>query len=414
MALTVQNKNLFERAQWGDLYGYPLYVYDGNLILNQYDKLKSAFAGHPNRIHYACKANSNLHILKLLAERGSHLDVVSVNEGRIGELAGFSPKKIHFTPNGVSIQECLDAIDRGYSLSLDHIESIKKLSKKIPGIQLCIRINPAVKAGGHEKISVGHDTSKFGLSLDQLPEVIELQKSEAIRVVGMHIHTGSDIGDVEAIKKGAQVLMREAKAFSKTIEYLDFGGGFKVSYFEDDSKTDVDAIGSWLSGQMKAFEKYCGHPIQLVLEPGKFLVSAAGYFLAEVSQIKINYGTHFAFVNAGFNHFMRPMYYEAQHRISVLNSKTRYEKKTYDVVGYLCETDTFARNRNLPRLREGDVLVFHNAGAYSFSMASQYNMRLRPAEVLMLDGASYLIRAREQFSDLLIRQVPLRESSGSR
>ena len=411
MALSEQNKKLFERASWGELFGYPLYIYDGNRILDQYEKLKAAFAGHPTKIHYACKANSNLHILKLLAEKGAHLDVVSVNEGRIGELAGFPSEKIHFTPNGVAIQECFDAIERGYSLSLDHIESIRELSKKIPGIQLCIRINPAVKAGGNEKISVGHDASKFGLSPDQLSEVMELQKINAIQVVGMHIHTGSDIGDVEAIKKGAQVLIREAKAFSETIEYLDFGGGFKIPYFDDDSKTDVDAIGAWLVNQMKSFENYCGHSVQLVLEPGKFLVSEAGYFLAEVSQIKTTYGTHFAHINAGFNHFIRPMYYEAEHNISVLGSKKGHSKKCYEVVGYLCETDTFARDRILPKLNEGDVLVFHNAGAYSFSMASQYNMRLRPAEVLMLNGESYLIREREKFSDLLIRQVPLSESS---
>jgi diaminopimelate decarboxylase len=352
-----------------------------------------------------------LHILNLLAEKGAHLDVVSVNEGRIGELAGFPPEKIHFTPNGVAIQECFDAIERGYSLSLDHIESIREVSNMVPGIQLCIRINPAVKAGGHEKISVGHDASKFGLPPDQLSEVMELQKSKAIQVVGMHIHTGSDIGDVEAIKKGAQVLIREAKAFSETIEYLDFGGGFKAPYFEDDSRTDVDAIGVWLVNQMKSFEDYCGHSVQLVLEPGKFLVSEAGYFLAEVSQIKTNYGTHFAHINAGFNHFIRPMYYEAVHNISVLGSNNGQSQKSYEVVGYLCETDTFARGRTLPKLNEGDVLVFHNAGAYSFSMASQYNMRLRPAEVLMLDGESYLIRAREKFADLLIRQVPLSGSS---
>lgn len=407
MAVSIENARLFQEQAWSETYHYPLYIYDGNRIQLQYDKLSDALSGHTHQIRYACKANSNLHILKLLADKGAHLDVVSVNEGRLGELAGFPPQHIHFTPNGVPLLECRVALDRGYSLSLDHIPSIRMLSQERPGLPLCIRINPAVKAGGHEKISVGHQTSKFGLSLDQIGEVLELQASGAIRVKGMHIHTGSDIGDVDAIKKGAQILLKEAAAFWETIEYLDFGGGFKVSYYDDDTATDMTGIGQWLTENMKIFEAQCGRSVQLVVEPGKFLVSEAGFFLAEVSQLKTTYGTQFAHLNTGFNHFIRPMYYEANHKITVLKEAKNESFRTYNVVGYLCETDTFASGRKLPELEVGDVLVFHNAGAYSFSMASQYNQRLRPAEILMLDGNYRLIREPEKFPDLLIRQVPL-------
>jgi len=407
MALSKENERLFYEQPWGDIYGYPLYIYDGNRIQYQYDLLSKALSGHEHQIRYACKANSNLHVLQVLAKRGAHLDVVSINEGRIGELAGFSPGQIHFTPNGVPLAECREALDRGYSLSLDHLPSMRALAKERPGLPLCIRINPAVKAGGHEKISVGHKASKFGLALDQIEEVANLQASGALRVVGMHIHTGSDIGDVSAIKKAAQVLLDEALPFATTLEYLDFGGGFKVSYFDDDSATDIAGIGRWLTDSMKEFEQKCGRNILLVVEPGKFLVSEAGFFLAEVSQIKTTYGTCFAHVNSGFNHFIRPMYYEANHKISLLNEKKEAIKKDYHIVGYLCETDTFASDRNLPELKVGDILVFHNAGAYAYTMASQYNQRLRPAEVLLQDGQSHLIRMRETFDDLLTRQVPL-------
>ena len=407
MAVSRENVKLFQEQPWSENYQYPLYIYDGNRIQSQYDALVAALSDHQHQIRYACKANSNLYILKLLADKGAHLDVVSVNEGRIGEMAGFPSDRIHFTPNGVPLAECRAALDRGYSLSLDHIPSLQALSEERPGLPVCIRINPAVKAGGHEKISVGHQASKFGLSLDQMGEVEKLQSSGAIRVVGMHIHTGSDIGNVEAIKKGAKILFKEALAFRDTIEYLDFGGGFKVSYFDDDSATDINGIGYWLTAKMKEFESQCGHSVRLVVEPGKYLVSEAGFFLAKVSQIKTTYGTQFAHLNTGFNHFIRPMYYEANHKISVYRKGRHASTEAYSVVGYLCETDTFASKRNLPKLNVGDILIFHNAGAYAFSMASQYNQRLRPAEILMLNGEYRLIREPEQFSDLLIRQVPL-------
>src|SRR6056297_463440 len=401
MDVSDKNKILFHQHSRSSSYGYPLFIYDGNRIQMQFDRLSKALSGHNHEIYYACKANSNLYILQLLARKGARLDVVSVNEGKLGEMAGFSTEHIHFTPNGVHLDECREAIDRGYSISLDHIPSIRHLAKERPGLPLCIRINPAVQAGGHEKISVGHKASKFGLAIDQMKEIAKLQESGAIRVIGMHIHTGSDISDVQAIKKGAQVLLEQAKPFSESIEYLDFGGGFKVSYYDEDQSTDIEGIGHWLTNKIKAFEDFCGHSVRLVVEPGKFLVSEAGYFLAEVTQIKQTYNTQFVHLNTGFNHFIRPMYYEANHKIEVWGKGTKSHLKKYNIVGYLCETDTFASDRYLPEVEVGDILVFHNAGAYSYSMASQYNQRLRPAEILMLDGKAILIREREVFDDLL-------------
>jgi diaminopimelate decarboxylase len=411
MQLHPSNAHLSDTA-WGKKFGYPLYLYDGNLIQAQFDALKNSLRDHRHQIRYACKANSNLYILHLLEQRGGHLDIVSLNEGRLGEMAGFPAERIHFTPNGVSLAECEAAIHRGYSLSLDHIPSIRALAARHPGLSLCLRINPRVKAGGHHKISVGHSSSKFGLAIDQIDEVQAMQSQGLIRIVGMHIHTGSDIGDVDALKKGADVLFREAAKFKESLAYLDFGGGFKVAYSQTDSATDIEEIGKWLSRRVKDFERENDLELQLVVEPGKYLLSAAGFFLAEVSQLKTTYGTAFAHISSGFNHFIRPMYYEANHHISVLGNTEKRSKQKYNVVGYLCETDTFAEQRLLPQLAVGDILAFHNAGAYSFSMASQYNQRLRPAEVLLLNGEAHLIREREVFSDLLVRQVPLHPLKG--
>ncbi len=394
-------------TDWGKSFGYPLYIYDGNAIQAQFDVLKHSLRNHQHQIRYACKANSNLYILQLLEQRGAHLDIVSLNEGGLGEMAGFPPERIHFTPNGVSLAECEAAISRGYSLSLDHIPSIRALAERHPGLKICLRINPRVNAGGHYKISVGHSTSKFGLAIDQISEVRAMQSEGLIQIIGMHIHTGSDIGDVEALKKGADMLFREAAKCKDSLQYLDFGGGFKVAYSETDSATDIEEIGQWLSRKMSDFERKHDLNLQLVVEPGKFLLSSAGYFLSEVSQLKTTYGTHFAHINSGFNHFIRPMYYEANHHITALGPTEDRPLRKYNIVGYLCETDTFAEQRQLPKLQVGDILAIHNAGAYSFCMASQYNQRLRPAEVLLLDGRAHLIREREVFSDLLVRQVPL-------
>jgi len=387
-------------------YSSPIYVYDGVKILEQHNRLKNAFSEVKNlKINYAVKALSNLSILGLMKEMGSGLDTVSLEEIQLGIKAGFNPKDIIFTPNGVSLNELEEASTYGVQINIDNLSILEEFGEKYPSIPVCIRINPHIMAGGNSNISVGHIDSKFGISIHQMPHVLRIVENTGMRINGVHMHTGSDILDVDVFLQGAEILFNVANNF-KDLEFIDFGSGFKVAYKEDDNETDIDELGNKLG---KRFNKFCreyGKDLALYIEPGKFLVSEAGYFLTKVNCIKQTTSTVFACVNSGFNHFPRPMMYNAHHEIENL-SNIRFEGKErfYTVVGYICETDTFATNRKISEINEGDILCFHNAGAYCFSMSNNYNSRLRPAEVLYNGFDTELIRKRETFDDLLKNQV---------
>jgi diaminopimelate decarboxylase len=220
---------------------------------------------------------------------------------------------------------------------------------------------------------------------------------------GVHMHTGSDILDIEVFLHAAEILFETAKSF-KNLEFLDFGSGFKVPYHENDIETDVEQLGQKLSKRFNEFCKDYGKDLTLAFEPGKFLVSEAGFFLAKVNVVKQTTSTVFAQIDSGFNHLIRPMLYGSKHEI-VNISHPRKQKRFYSVVGYICETDTFANNKRISEISEGDILAFKNAGAYCYSMASNYNSRFRPAEVLWHNNEAKLIRKHENFDDLLRNQV---------
>ena len=258
-------------------------------------------------------------------------------------------------------------------------------------------------AGGHSKISVGHIDSKFGISIHQMPLVLRIVKNQKIQVEGIHMHTGSDILDVEVFLHASDILFNQAREFDN-LDYIDFGSGFKVRYKENDIETDIEEFGKAMSRRFNNFCDETGMDLTLAFEPGKFLVSESGYFLARTNIIKQTTSTVFAGINSGFNHMIRPMFYNAHHDIVNVSSVDGIPK-LYTVVGYICETDTFAYNRKINQITPGDILVFRNAGAYCFSMASNYNSRLLPAEVMIKDNKSYLIRERQNFEDLLRNQV---------
>lgn len=385
-------------------FGAPLYVYDAATMRKQYHKLENAFKDCNVKIHYAAKALTNINVLKVFRELGAGLDAVSIEEVKIGLMAGFEPHEILYTPNCVSFAEIEACVELGVKLNIDNISILEQFGNKYGNaVPVCIRVNPHIMAGGHYKISTGHIDSKFGISIHQMRHVERLIKSLNIKVEGIHMHTGSDILDVGVFLNGAEILFDLALQFPE-IEYIDFGSGFKVGYKPDDIITDLDLLGEGLTQRYKKFCKEYGKEIQIHFEPGKFLVSESGYFLAKVNVIKQTTATVFAGLDTGFNHLMRPTLYDAYHHISNL-SNLDGKQRVYTVVGYICETDTFAWDRPLPEINEGDVLCFHNAGAYGFMMASNYNSRPRPAEVLV-DGDSYkLIRRRETIEDILSTQV---------
>lgn len=387
-------------------FGSPVFVYDAHRIISQYDRLTKAFAKVDQlRINYAVKALSNVSILKLMKELGSGLDTVSIQEVLLGLEAGFEPQRIIFTPNGVSLEEIIEVAHMGVQINIDNLSILEQFGTQFPKIPVCIRINPHVMAGGNSNISVGHIDSKFGISIHQMPHLLRIVENTGMHINGIHMHTGSDILDVDVFLYAAEILFNAAKNFTY-LEFIDFGSGFKVPYKKDDIETNIEELGERLTERFLAFEKEYGRSLTLTFEPGKFLVSQAGYFVAKVNVVKQTTSTIFAGIDSGFNHLIRPMFYGSYHHIENISNPDGKER-FYSVVGYICETDTFANNRRITEIKEGDLLCFHNAGAYCFSMASNYNSRFRPAEVLWYEGKAHLIRKRETMKDLLKNQVVL-------
>ena len=387
-------------------FGKPVYVYDSEKIASQYKLLKSAFAGVTNlRINYATKALSNLSILKFMRNLGAGLDTVSIQEVQLGLAAGFDPQAIIYTPNGVSLNEIEEVAKMGVQINIDNLSLLEQFGTHHPKTPVCIRINPHVMAGGNSNISVGHIDSKFGISIHQIPHLLRIVENTAMKINGIHMHTGSDILDVDVFLHAAEILFDTAKHF-KNLEFLDFGSGFKVPYFNNDIETNIEELGEKLSARFTEFCANYGSELQLIFEPGKFLVSQAGHFITQVNVVKQTTSTIFAQVDSGFNHLIRPMLYGSHHHIENLSNPNGKER-FYSVVGYICETDTFASNRKIAEITEGNLLVFRNCGAYCFSMSSNYNSRYRPAEVLWYKGKGHLIRKRETFDDILQNQVEI-------
>tara|TARA_B100001029_G_scaffold22041_1_gene14936 strand:- start:1866 stop:3074 length:1209 start_codon:yes stop_codon:yes gene_type:complete len=387
-------------------HGSPLYVYDSNKIKKQYNRLKNSFKSVKNlQINYAVKALSNISILKFIINLGSGIDAVSIQEVNLALKCGIKPEKIIYTPNGVSMDEIKKAAKLGVRINIDNLSVLEDFGNKNPSIPICIRINPHIMAGGNSKISVGHIDSKFGISIHQIPHLLRIVNNTKIKVNGIHMHTGSDILDIDVFLRASEILFETAKNFN-SLEFIDFGSGFKVPYFLNDSETNIEELGKKLSKRFNSFCKDYGKDLTLMFEPGKFLVSESGKFLCKVNSIKQTTSTVFAQVDSGFNHFIRPMMYGSNHHIENISNPNDVQRY-YSVVGYICETDTFANNRKISTIRNGDTLCFNNAGAYCYAMSSNYNSRYRPAEVMHINNRFELIREREDFNDLIRNQIDI-------
>jgi diaminopimelate decarboxylase len=387
-------------------FGSPVYVYNAEKMVSQYKRLTGAFSKVKQlRLNYAAKALSNISVLKLFNSLGSGLDTVSIQEVKLGLTAGFEPGKIIYTPNGVSLEEIETAAKLGVQINIDNLSILEQFGTKHPSVPVCIRINPHVMAGGNSNISVGHIDSKFGISIHQIPHILRIVENTKMTINGIHMHTGSDILDIDVFLYASEILFETAKNF-ENLEFIDFGSGFKVPYKAGDIETNIEELGTKLTKRFNQFCKDYGKELTLAFEPGKFLVSEAGYFLTKVNVVKQTTSTVFAQVDSGFNHLIRPMLYGSQHEIYNLSNPNGKER-FYTVVGYICETDTFANNRRINEITEGDILAFKNAGAYCFTMASNYNSRFRPAEVLWYQGKAHLIRKRETFEDIMHNQIEI-------
>jgi len=385
-------------------YGSPVYVYDAHKMEAQYKRLTAAFSNvNKLKINYAAKALTNISVLKFINKLGAGLDTVSVQEVRLGIHAGFKPESIIYTPNGVSLEEIEEVAKLGVQINIDNLSILEQFGTKHPNTPVCIRINPHIMAGGNTNISVGHIDSKFGISIHQTPLLLRIVKNTKMTINGIHMHTGSDILDIDVFLYASEILFDVARQF-EGLEFIDFGSGFKVPYKENDIETNIEELGEKLTERFHTFCKNYGKDVTLAFEPGKFIVSESGYFLTSVNAIKQTTSTVFAQVDTGFNHLIRPMLYGSQHTIENI-SNPKGKQRFYSVVGYICETDTFANNQRINEITEGDILVFKNAGAYCFMMASNYNSRFRPAEVLWYNDTAHLIRKREVFEDLTKNQL---------
>ena len=403
LASKLETMNEEYLLQLAEKYDSPLYVYDTAIIASQYKRITDAFKSvHHIQLNYAVKALSNINILRYFNTLGAGLDTVSIQEVDLGIAAGVDPQKIIYTPNGVSLEEIENVAKKGVQINIDNLSILELFGQKHPEIPVCIRINPHVMAGGNSKISVGHIDSKFGISVHQVPHIKRVVKNTGMHINGIHMHTGSDILDIDTFLRATEILFDVAKQFA-SINFIDFGSGFKVPYKEGDISTDIEQLGVQLSDRFNMFCKDFGKEVTLMFEPGKFLVSEAGYFLAKVNVVKQTTSTVFAGIDSGFNHLIRPMMYDSYHHITNISNPTGRDRY-YSVVGYICETDTFGSNRRISEISEGDILCFQNAGAYCFSMASNYNSRYRPAEVMIYEKNDYLIRKRETFEDLIKNQ----------
>ena len=382
----------------------PLYVYDAEIIDRQYSRLKQAFSLCKTRINFACKALNNVKVMRHLHDLGACLDTVSIQEVWLGLKAGFTPEEIIYTPNCVSMEEIDLAVKEGVMINIDNISILEQFGLKYGNtVPICIRINPHVMAGGNINISTGHIDSKFGISIYQMRHVDRVVKNTGLNVIGLHMHTGSDIVDVDIFLRAADILFEQAEHFPD-LTFIDFGSGFKVPYKPDDHSTDIEELGEKLTARFKEFCSEYGRELELWFEPGKFLVSQAGTFLVKVNVLKQTTAAMFVGVDSGLNHLIRPMLYNGYHHITNV-SNPEGALRLYTVVGYICETDTFGWDRKLNEVREGDILAFNNAGAYGMTMASNYNSRFRPAEVLIKNGKAELIRRRETLDDILRNQI---------
>ncbi len=386
------------------LHGTPVYVYHAENIKLQFNKLQNAFSNTNTVFFYACKALTNINILRYLRNLGANVDCSSINEVKLAVHAGFPSSRILYTSNGIDFEEIRAAKELGVYINIDSLSNLEKFGQAFgDSYPVGIRLRPNILAGGNLKISTGHNKSKFGIPVEQTSQILDIVSKYNLRISDLHIHTGSEITDVDVFLKGIEVLFEIAPHFEH-LEFIDLGGGFKVASKPGELETDIPMLAEKVGLAFSNHPYKNGKKLQVWFEPGKFLVSASGHFITQVNVLKETAAADFVSVNSGFNHLIRPMFYDAYHHIENISNPDA-EMKNYSVVGNICETDTFAWDRPLNEVREGDYLVFRNAGAYGFEMSSNFNSRFKPAEVLVLEDKVHLIRKRDEFADLLRNQL---------
>lgn len=394
-----------------DKFGTPVYVTDESALRENFRRISKAFSRHMStHIHYACKANTNLAILRILKQEGSYIDAVSIGEVETCLRAGFSPDKIMFTGVCVSTKELEAVVSKGVLINIDSFSEMKRLAGIKSGIPISIRVNPDVGAGHHDHVVTGSRKSKFGIPLADILKAYSEALDLGLIPVGLHAHIGAGVQEIDPFVKVTDVLVSIAKELEEKLkielEFVDIGGGIGIPYRPDEKPMDVDLLAQEVTSRIKA-----GCSVETVaIEPGRYIVADTTVLLTKVVDIKETPEKNFACVDAGFNILIRPSFYGSYHHVAVANKFDASGEVIYDIVGPICESGDFlARDRLLPKLDEGDVIAVYDAGAYGYSMSSQYNSRPRCREVLVYNGTANIIREMETIDDILRHQrVPSR------
>ena len=379
----------------------PFYLYDLNLVVQQYKSLYNYIKWPKLRVYYAMKANYNIDILKTLRDNDAYLDTVSPTEVLLALKLGFKKDQILFTANNMTDAEMVLIQNNDILFNIDSISRLEKYAKEYPGSEVCLRFNSDVVAGENEKVQTGGDLTKFGILLEDISIVKEITKSYNLKVIGLHEHTGSGISETEKVYQGMNNLLSIATRDNfPDLRFIDFGGGFKVPYHPQEPKIDYNEFGNKITRIFSEFCKIYGNDLYMYFEPGKYIVAESGYFIIQANTLKNNKGRLIVGTDSGFPQLIRPVFYGAYHHIiNISNPLGKPEK--YDIYGNTCETgDCFANGRTLPKIREGDYLAILNAGAYCFSMASTYNLRSLPAEIVILNNQLKLSRTKMSAEEL--------------
>ena len=396
---------MFDRNQLLELaktYGTPLYVYDADKVVENYRSLYNYIKYDKLQVHYALKANYNIALLKALRDAGAGLDTVSPGEVHLALALGFAPEKIIFTANNLTDAEVDEVQSLNVLFNIGSISRLKKYGKAYPGSRVCVRFNPDVVDGENAATATGGDLAKFGILMQDADKVAAIAREYDLHIVGLHEHTGSGLQHTESVFRSMKNLMSLAtgERFPE-LEFLDFGGGFKVPYKPEEERVDYAAMGAEITELFTGFCKNYGRELAMKFEPGKYIVAESGVMLTTVNTLKFNRTRTIAGCDAGFPQLIRPVFYGAYHRVENLSNPDG-GLKVYDVCGNICETgDRFAEQRELPEIREYDVLGIYNAGAYCYSMGGIYNLRSMPAEVVISGGKAALSRKRKSNIDLV-------------
>jgi diaminopimelate decarboxylase len=387
-------------------YETPLYVYNENILRKRCRDMKGLISYSNFTVNYSPKANSNLELIKIVRSEGLRVDAMSPGEIYVNMLAGYKPEEILYISNNVSEDEIRYAINTGVKISVDSVSQLEMFGKIKPGGKVAFRLNPGVGAGHHEKVITAGQKTKFGIEMNSIPEVKRIIKEYNLKLIGINQHIGSLFMDGEAYLKSTGNILAIARQFDD-LEFIDFGGGFGIPYKKQSgqSRLDLRELGGKLSKVVQTWVKEYGKDIEFKIEPGRYIVAESSILLGKVYAIKTNYNIKYIGTDLGFNVLVRPVMYDSHHDIEIYreNDIPSLKEETVRIVGNICETgDIIAKDRNLPEIIENDILGVLDSGAYGYSMSSNYNNRLRPAEVLIEeDGNPRLIRRRDTIDDLI-------------